>query len=459
MSATAMYAFVALVTLVSVAAFLLLRRRKASGDGVPCLTPKLAEAVKSAQHDGLVQAHEELGDVFRMPGKEPVFYFRNVETVSRICTDGAFVKNDAVYGSVNGVVNVSNLVQPMLDNTLFQKDGPEWKQSRKDINPLFASPEFAPVAIEYMSRFLATLGDSAECDLQEELHVVLQQATMRLMAGVEISDEAAAAYAVCIRHFSAKSTADLSESDAGLLLNLLPHALATVEEVKALGPTSTPTISRSLVGLMLKAGRYSDEEIARTLINLIVAGAESPAAGIAKTIAGAVSSTKVTQRIREELESVVEKRNLVAADVPKLKYLENVVKEGFRRWAPATIISRRVKADVDLDSVHVPAGSLVAVCVHAVHMDARVWSSPEQFVPERFETEVHPYAWIPFGGGVRGCPGKRASILLGKAVIAALLEKFDVSLGVSVEEMDQHVAKFTSWSGPGVPATLRRRVC
>jgi len=450
------YTLTAVIALLLVALVFVFRRRT-SASNVPVLTPKLAELVQSSQHDGLCLAHDELGDVFRLPGSEPIFYFRNADTVGRLCTDNSFVKNDAVYKVVDGVVNVSNLVQPLLNNTLFQKDGPEWKQTRKDINPLFASPDYTPVALELMSRHLATIGDGAECDLQEELHVVLQQAVMRLMTGIDMPDEAAADYAECIKHFGAKTTTDLSQADAAMLLKVYPHALAAVQQVRELGPSSTPTISRSLLGLMLKADRYTDDEMARTLVNMIVAGAESPAAGIAKTIAGVAAHPKVLKKIHEELDTVVGKRAITSADVPQFKYLENVLKEGHRRWDPATVISRRVKADVELDGVRVPAGSLAVVCVHAVHMDKRQWDRPDDFVPERFEGEIHPFAWVPFGGGPRGCPGKRATMLLGKAILGELYSKYDVALQVPLAEMDKHVDKYSSWSGIGVPVSLRRR--
>jgi cytochrome P450 len=48
----------------------------------------------------------------------------------------------------------------------------------------------------------------------------------------------------------------------------------------------------------------------------------------------------------------------------------------------------------------------VAPCIYLTHRRADVWGDPAAFRPERFLGDpVGPYAWIPFGGGVRRCLG------------------------------------------------------
>lgn len=41
------------------------------------------------------------------------------------------------------------------------------------------------------------------------------------------------------------------------------------------------------------------------------------------------------------------------------------------------------------------------------HMDSSIFKEPSKFEPARFENQasIPPYCFIPFGGGVRICPG------------------------------------------------------
>jgi cytochrome P450 len=54
-----------------------------------------------------------------------------------------------------------------------------------------------------------------------------------------------------------------------------------------------------------------------------------------------------------------------------------------------------------------------------------VWEEPAAFRPERFlEGSPPPYAYIPFGGGVRRCVGAAFATLEMKEVLRALANRF-----------------------------------
>jgi cytochrome P450 len=51
---------------------------------------------------------------------------------------------------------------------------------------------------------------------------------------------------------------------------------------------------------------------------------------------------------------------------------------------------------------------MVAVLPYLIHRNHAVWPNPAGFDPGRFlpgAPERHRYAWLPFGGGKRGCIG------------------------------------------------------
>ena len=49
----------------------------------------------------------------------------------------------------------------------------------------------------------------------------------------------------------------------------------------------------------------------------------------------------------------------------------------------------------------------------------------QRFLDEAAATERHPFAWLPFGAGPRGCLGTRLGVTETVLVVARMLAKFD----------------------------------
>jgi cytochrome P450 len=78
-----------------------------------------------------------------------------------------------------------------------------------------------------------------------------------------------------------------------------------------------------------------------------------------------------------------------------------------------TLTEPRTVAGFDL-----PAGVKVYPGIVAVHLREDLYPGANEFRPERFLTDgARPYAWLPFGGGIRRCVGAA----LAQAEIAEVL--------------------------------------
>ncbi len=85
-------------------------------------------------------------------------------------------------------------------------------------------------------------------------------------------------------------------------------------------------------------------------------------------------------------------------------YLDAVVKETLRMRPPVPVVVRRLLEPMRLGGHDLPAGTIVAPCIHLIHRSEEHYPRPRLFRPERFlEQAPGTYTWIPFGGGVRRC--------------------------------------------------------
>jgi cytochrome P450 len=139
-------------------------------------------------------------------------------------------------------------------------------------------------------------------------------------------------------------------------------------------------------------------------------------------------------------------------------YLDAVVKETLRLCPPVPIVVRCLLEPLELGGYTVPAGTMVAPCIHLVHRREDIYPHPRRFMPERWLG--HPagtYTWIPFGGGVRRCLAASFALLEMKRVVAAVLEEVEME---AVQSRSEPVTKSAISYSPGrrglVQITRRR---
>ena len=72
-------------------------------------------------------------------------------------------------------------------------------------------------------------------------------------------------------------------------------------------------------------------------------------------------------------------------------------------------------------------GTRIVVLLDAVNRDPRTYPDPDQFRPERFlNAKPAPYAWIPFGGGIKRCIGANFAMTELVTVLHTLLREGDL---------------------------------
>jgi cytochrome P450 len=166
------------------------------------------------------------------------------------------------------------------------------------------------------------------------------------------------------------------------------------------------------------AGRpMSDRELRDQLVTMLGAGHETTSTSIAWAIERLVRHPQIVDDLRAE----------AAAGGSAL--LDAVIKETLRSRPVVPQIARWLTEPTEIDGCLVPAETMVMIPMSVIHMDPQIYPEPEAFRPERFLGDGDPggYAWLPFGGGVRRCPGACLALLEMRVIIRTILEHVDLS--------------------------------
>lgn len=170
-------------------------------------------------------------------------------------------------------------------------------------------------------------------------------------------------------------------------------------------------------------------------VTMLLAGHETTANAMSFTLGLLGKHPMVRRRLERELRDVLGDRPATAADLPKLPFLDAVVREGMRLFPPAWVVSRSTSEPVTIAGHAVPQGAFLYVPVYAVHRLPRFWDDPEGFDPERWldgraEVARKAGAYLPFGMGQRRCIGEHLGMLEARLVLATLVRKVTLELRV-----------------------------
>ncbi|KAL1210616.1 Flavonoid-6-hydroxylase [Cardamine amara subsp. amara] len=173
-------------------------------------------------------------------------------------------------------------------------------------------------------------------------------------------------------------------------------------------------------------------------LNLILAGSETVIVVLVWAVSLLLNNPPALRKAQEELDSKIGKERVVEeSDINDLVYLNAIVKETNRLYAPVPLVAhRRVMEDFDIAccNCHVPAGTQLLVSAWKIQRDPSFWSNPEQFEPERFltsnkEVDVggQSYKLFPFGLGRRSCPAIPLGMRMVHYLLARFLQSFDLA--------------------------------
>jgi cytochrome P450 len=182
-----------------------------------------------------------------------------------------------------------------------------------------------------------------------------------------------------------------------------------------------------LLGLMMNARdpkgvELSDRQLRDETVTIFLAGHETVSAALSWTLQLLAMHPSAQERLVVEIDN---KEALPPSS--ELPFLEAVVDEGLRLYPPVYRIGRLAIRDCSVGPFLIPKGANVLMPQWAVQRSPRYFDSPDAFRPERWDDtmrrDLPRFAFFPFGGGMRVCPGAGLSVREEASVLQAFFER------------------------------------
>ncbi|KAJ0448705.1 putative cytochrome P450 [Helianthus annuus] len=230
------------------------------------------------------------------------------------------------------------------------------------------------------------------------------------------------------------------------------HISARIEaRTKGLVDHGEGSSSKDLTDLLLDISQNEEssisiDDIRSLLFDMFLAGTDTTSSTLEWAMAELIHNPAKMSKARSELMEILgdENKSVEELDIPRLPYLQAIVKETLRLHPPVTfLVPHKAITDVEIQGYMVRKDSQVLCNLWVMGQDPNVWSNPQRFDPERFlETGIdykgHDFELIPFGAGRRICPGLPLAHRLLHVMLGSLIYKFDWKIdgGLSPQDMD-----------------------
>ncbi|OBZ71766.1 hypothetical protein A0H81_08234 [Grifola frondosa] len=187
---------------------------------------------------------------------------------------------------------------------------------------------------------------------------------------------------------------------------------------------------------MLENTETTDEELRSNMVALFIAGHDSSAGALSSLCYFLAMYPQIQQRARSEVLVALAAHATAEPTLAALRampFLQACIRESLRANTPILeLVPRKAMRDTVLHSangktMHVVAGTLMVVNIHAVHLREEYWVRAAEFDPDRF-MEHDVAQWMSFGLGPRQCPARNFATYELRTVGAMLLAKWEWTL-------------------------------
>jgi cytochrome P450 family 135 len=357
-----------------------------------------------------------------------------------------FTAPPEVAPSAAGSSPIASIMGPSSVITLT---GPEHLRQRKLLLPPFHGErmrEYADVIVQATQRSMAEWPLGEPMKLSERTRSITLEVILRAVFGVEaermdalreaIGGLIGPSQTVALLVYALRRPTD--EPPTGKIGQALEQLDAVIYEEIAGRRAQVDLAERNDILSLLLLARdedgqaMTDQELRDELVTLLLAGHETTATSVAWAIERLVRHPDKLARLVAEIDAG-------EGD----EYMQAVISETLRVRPVVPLVVRVLQAPLRVGRRELPVGTRVVPSIYLTNRNPSVYESPEEFRPERFLVraggrDINPYAWIPFGGGIRRCIGASFATLEMKLMLQTMLSELAPSLPVRGGRLWRH---------------------
>jgi cytochrome P450 len=365
----------------------------------------------------------------------------------------------------------------LLGNGLLSSERELHRRQRRMMAPAFVQKRIAGYARTIVERSLALLrgwGDGAAIDASREMMHLTLEIVGKTLFDAEVGSEAAeigVALEVAMEHvitslnalihvpLSWPTPAHRRNREAIARLDETVYRL--IRERRAQGGDKGDFLSMLLLAQDEGDGSVmTDRQVRDEAMNIFLAGHETTANALAWTFYLLAQHPAVRERIEREVDAALGEDEPALADLARLPYTLQVLKEAMRLYPPAYVTSRMATEPVEIGGHALEPGDIIVVNIMGMHRRADLFPEPDRFDPDRFRPEADSslprHAYLPFGAGPRVCIGNHFALMEAHLILATLSQRVRLDLPLGWRRIEP-APLMTLRPGGGMPMRVTRR--
>ena len=334
--------------------------------------------------------------------------------------------------------------KPLLGNGLLTSEGAAHRRQRKLMAPAFVQKRIAEYATEISARTESAQrgwGDGATVDVSEAMMRLTLEIVGKTLFDAEIGSDAVEvgeALTLAMEHIvgSMSSLVPIpptwptprNRRNAQAIARLDQIVYRIIREHREGGRDRGDFLSMLLLAQDEDDGSVmTDKQVRDEAMTIVLAGHETTANALAWTFYLLAQHPTARARLEAEVDAALGGRTPALADLPKLPYALQVMKEAMRLYPPVYVFARRALRDTTIGGHTIIKGRMILFNVAGTQRASRYYAEPNRFDPDRFtvaaEKALPRQAYMPFGAGSRVCIGNHFALMEGQLILAALAQR------------------------------------
>lgn len=391
-------------------------------------------------------AHQHSGAVLRVPfGPFQVYMLTHPRQIS-------YVLHEKWRKYPKGENGMWQQIRRLFGDSLVTIDDARWVEDRRLLQPLFQRAnlnamlgELVDSISDGLDAILTQARSGAPLPINRAMARLSEEVLLRSLFGIRVADAEA-------EELRESMMSAFSFAMNRMLLFFLPRYIPIPSElayrrgIRRLDGAmyglmskrrTQPGPAKDLLSVLLNT-RHPDtgeplasKHVRDEIVTMFFAGHDSTSRTKTWALASLSRNPEALRKAQDEVDSVLGSRRPTLDDVPKLKYLKQVVQETLRLYPAGWLMPRTASEEDVIDGYKIPKGAFLCINIYAVHRDPALWERADAFEPERFDGSESSWQrgqYIPFGGGPRLCIGDQFGLMNAQLTLAMFLQRFQPRL-------------------------------